>query len=225
MIKMSINSKQFQKEMNNIMEYSYGFLDGVKAGKAVFLKNLGGMVKEVLEEYIDANARMNPNALHHIYEWDRTGNAGSRLFNIQYTVSNLGLSFISTFKQSTSIKNGSNVPFYDKARIMEQGIPVVIRPSRSDVLVFEEDGETVFTKNPVYVDNPGGIQTQGSFEDIFDSFFSKYFTQAFLRSTGVYDYLNNPILYKKNLRSAKKSGRSKGIETGFRWIANAGVNR
>ena len=44
MIKMSINSKQFQKEMNNIMEYSYGFLDGVKAGKAVFLKNLGGMV-------------------------------------------------------------------------------------------------------------------------------------------------------------------------------------
>jgi hypothetical protein len=223
MIKIAINSKQFQKEMNNLVEYSFGFLDGVKAGKSVFFKNLGLMVSEVLGEYIDAHARMNPQALHHVYEWDRVGSPGERLFNINYTVSNVGLSFSSTFKQSTSIKNGSNVPFYDKARIMEQGIPVVIRPTRSDVLVFEDGGETVFTKNPVYVDNPGGIEAQGSFQNVVDGFFSKYFTQAFLRSTGIYDYLDNPILYKKNLKSGKRSGRSKGMETGFKWIANAGV--
>ena len=61
---------------------------------------------------------------------------------------------------------------------MEEGIPVTITPRNSDVLVFEKDGETVFTKNSVNVDNPGGDATEGSFEKVIDSFFTKYFTQA-----------------------------------------------
>ena len=121
-MRVSVNTKQFTKEMNNIVEYSLGYLDGVNAGKSVFFKNLGLNVKEVLEKYIDSNARVNPQALHHIYEWSKVGSPDARLYDINYTVSNLGLSFMTNFKQSSSIKNGSNVPFYDKARIMEQGI-------------------------------------------------------------------------------------------------------
>jgi hypothetical protein len=30
----------------------------------------------------------------------------------------------------------------------------------------------------------------------------------------------NPTAYKKNLKSGAKLGRGKGIETGYRWIAN-----
>jgi hypothetical protein len=171
-MRVSVDTRQFKKDMNNIVEYSLGYLDGVKSGKSVFFKNLGLNMKEVLEKYIDSNARVNPKALHHIYEWSKTGSPDARLYNIDYTVSNLGLSFTTNFKQSLSIKDGSNVPFYDKARIMEEGTSVVIK---SNLLVFEEDGQTIFTKNSIVVDNPGGDATTGAFEKTIDSFFTKYF--------------------------------------------------
>jgi hypothetical protein len=223
MIKMHIDSKMFRKEMNNIMEYSHGFLEGAKKGKSIFLRNLGINVKEILEEFIDSNARTNPDALHHVYEWYSTGNRNARLFDVKYTVSNLGLSFMTSFKQSTTIKNGSRVPFYDKAKIMEEGKPVVIEPKNSNVLVFEGSDGEVFTKSSVNVQDPGGTQVQGSFEKVINIFFRSYFTQAFMRSSGLSSYLENPVVYKKNLNAGKNSGRSKGIKTGYRWIANAGV--
>lgn len=106
---------------------------------------------------------------------------------------------------------------------MESGVPITIRPRRSDVLVFESDGETVFTKTQVDVLNPGGEYVQGGFEKIFDQFFNKYFTQAFLSSSGVYKYLESPQIYKKNFSRAKTGGKNLGKNTGYRWIANAGV--
>lgn len=223
MMKLSIDTRQFKKDLNNVVEYSLGYLEGIQIGKSQFLRNLGLNISETLQQYIDSNARVNPQALNHIYEWYQVGSPNARLYELKYTVSNLGLSFITNFKQSSSIKDGSRVPFSDKARIMEEAIPVVITPRESTVLVFEKDGETIFTKNSVNVDNPGGDATTGAFEKTIDSFFTKYFTQAFLRSSGVSSYLENPILYKKNLTSGKKSGRSKGLDVGYRWIANAGL--
>jgi hypothetical protein len=217
------NSNQFKKEMNNIVNYSVGFLEGVHKGKTVFLKTLGLETVELMKEFIDSNARVNPQMLHHIYEWNQTGRPNARLYDISYTVSNLGLSFRSSFSQSTSIKDGSRTPFYDKARIMEEGIPVVIRPKVAQVLAFEDNGETVFTQGPVRVDNPGGTEVQGGFEKVFDMFFNRYFSQAFLRVSGVAKYLENPQVYRKDMQSGKKMGRTKGVSTGYRWIANAGV--
>jgi len=217
------NSNQFKKEMNNIVNYSVGFLEGVQKGKTVFLKNLGMETVEVMKEFIDSNARVNPEMLHHIYEWNQTGSPNSRLYDISYTTSNLGLSFRSSFSQSTSIKDGSRTPFYDKARIMEYGIPVTIRPKVAQVLAFEDGGETIFTQGPVRVDNPGGMQVEGGFEKVFDMFFNRYFSQAFLRVSGIAKYLENPQVYKKDMQAGKKMGRTKGLSTGYRWIANAGV--
>jgi hypothetical protein len=217
------NSAQFKKEMNNIVDYSMGFLEGIQRGKTVFLKTIGVETVELMKEFIDSNARVNPDMLHHVYEWNQTGSPSARLYDISYTTSNLGLSFRSSFRQSTSIKNGSRTPFYDKARIMEEGIPVTIRPRVAQVLVFEDNGETVFTKNEVRVDNPGGTEVQGGFEKVFDMFFNRYFSQAFLRVSGIARYLENPIVYRKDMAAGKKLGRSKGLSTGYRWIANAGV--
>lgn len=225
MIKVVFDDKKFNNEMKNIVKYSIGFLDGVEKGKTQFLHSLGVETIELLKQYIDSNARVNPELLHHVYEWHRTGSPEARLFDIDYTVSNIGLSFKSTFRQSTSVKNGSTTPFYDKARIMEQGIAVTITPKRANVLAFEDNGDMVFTKGPVEVDNPGGDFVQGSFEKTFDTFFAKYFTQAFLSKSGIRGYLESPVAYKKNLMAGKKVGRSKGIETGYRWIANAVVVR
>jgi hypothetical protein len=223
MIRSKIDSKKFMKEMNNIMNYSIGFLDGVKMGKQEFLANLGKNTSQILQQFIDANARVNPEALHHVYEWSRTGSPDARLFDINYTVSGLGLSLKSNFRQSTSVKMGSNVPFYNKASIMENGIGVTISPTRSNVLAFEDDGELIFTKNPVSVSNPGGDNVEGSFQRTFDDFFRNYFTQAFMSSSGIGRYLSNPAAFKKDMRRGSKMGRSKGISTGYRWIVNAGL--
>jgi hypothetical protein len=217
------NSKQFELQMNNIVKYSMGFLDGVERGKTVFLKNLGAGTIQALAAYVDVSAKGNPRALHHVYEWYQTGSPSARLFDLDYTVSNLGLSITSTFKQSRTIKEDSNEPFYNKALIMERGVPITITPKRSSVLVFEQGGNTIFTKNPITVRNPGGNEVQGSFEKTVDEFILRYFKQSFLRASGIYDYIKKPVLYKTNIKAGSKLGKSKGISTGFKWIANAKI--
>lgn len=223
MISVRLNQTKFLSDMNNVVQYSLGFIEGVKRGRNIFLNSLGAGIKEMLEIFIDTNARSNPQALHHIYEWYKTGSPDARLFDINYSISNVGLSFSSTFTQSNSIKEGSSVPFYNKAKIMEEGIPVTISPKKAQALVFEENGETVFTKAPVEVLNPGGTQVQGSFERVVNLFFTRYFTQAFLRSSGVTEYFKNPIVYKKNLQKGKNTGRSVGLSTGYSWITSVGA--
>jgi hypothetical protein len=223
MISIKINDKDLMRDMNNIINYSFGFLEGIQKGKRTFLDNLGKDITELVKEYIDSSARVNPSRLHHVYEWYQNGSPDARLFDINYTVSNLGLSFKSTFSQSRTIKDGSRTPFYDKARIMEDGIPVTISPVKAKVLSFEIDGEQVFTKGPVVVENPGG-NSQGGFESVVDQFFTQYFTQAFLRKSGALSELENVQIYKNNFAAGSKQGRGKGIETGYRWIVNAKVS-
>ncbi len=221
-MRVTLDTANFNKEMNNIVQYSFGFLDGAQRGKKQFLNNLGKETLEILKKYIDSNARVSPQTLHHVYEWYRVGSPSARLFDLDYTVSNLGLSINATLTQSSSVQNGSSTPFYNKAKIMESGMPVTIRPKKAKVLSFNVDGEDIFTQGPVLVENPGG-QTQNGFEKVFDSFMTKYFTQSFLKNSGILDNINNPITYKQNLSAGKKIGKSKGIQVGYRWIANVKV--
>jgi hypothetical protein len=222
-MKVRLNTASFEKQMLNIVEYSAGFIDGVKSGKRIFLNNLGKETIILLGQYVDSSARSNPEALHHIYEWDKTGSPSARLFDIDYTVSNLGLSLSGTFRQSSSIKSGSSVPFYNKAYIMENGVPVTIRPRKSNVLVFESNGETVFTSKEIDIDNPGGDYVEGSFERVFDQFMLQYFKQSILQASGIYSYISRPTSFKRNISAGSRLGKSKGIETGFKWIANAKI--
>ena len=222
-MRVSIQTNNFEKELLNIANYSLGFLEGAQKGKKVFLDNLGRGVIFALGQYVDVEARANKEALHHVYEWYQTGSPQARLFDITYTVSNLGLSLNSTFRQSRTLQQDATTPFYNKAKIMENGIPVVIRPKKNSVLRFYEGGETVFTSKPVTVRNPGGNQVEGSFERIFDEFMTRYFTQAFLRASGISDYISNPVIYKKNLPAGAKQGRPKGVSTGYKWITNAKI--
>lgn len=221
---ITTNTKVFDKQMNNIVQYAFGFLDGAQKGKTVFLKNLGAGTIDAMANYVDVSARGNPAALQHVYEWYQAGSPSARLFDITYTVSNLGLSINSKFKQSKTIKKDSNVPFYNKAKIMEDGIPVTIKPIKSSTLVFDENGQTIFTKKSVVVSNPGGSQARGSFEKTMDEFILRYFKQSFLRASGIYNYIKKPIIFKKNINSGSKLGKSKGVDTGFKWIANAKIS-
>jgi hypothetical protein len=218
-----MNTKNLEKIIGNAIDYSVGFLDGAQKGKTIFLKNLGNSVVGILKDYVDVEARSNPQALHHIYEWYQVGSPKARLYDFTYTVSNVGLSFKSNFKQSKTLPSGSSVPFENKAKIMEDGIPVTISPVRSEVLAFEADGQTIFTRRDIDVQNPGGTQVQGSFEKVADEFFRVYFKQSFLKSSGLYSYIKKPVLYKQNFRTGSRVGRSIGVETGFKWIANAHI--
>ncbi|NDB81645.1 MAG: hypothetical protein EB127_02665, partial [Alphaproteobacteria bacterium] len=111
---VTMNDKVFNKQMNNIINYSIGFLDGIQKGKRVFLDKLGLGVIQALSQYIDVQARSNPQALHHVYEWNQVGSPSARLFDLNYTVSNLGLSLNSKFRQSRTVSENMTVPFYNK---------------------------------------------------------------------------------------------------------------
>jgi hypothetical protein len=218
-VRVTTTTKSFEKQMNNIVNYSMGFIDGVQKGKTEFLKALGQATITSMGQYVDAQARSNPAALHHIYEWNKTGSPTARLFDLDYTISNLGLSIRGTFTQSETLKKGSTVPFYDKAKIMENGVPVTIRPKKR-VLAFTIDNEEIFTSNDVTVTNPGGTEVQGSFSKTIDEFMLFYFKQSFLRASGIYNYIQNPTVFKKDIKQGSRLGKNKGIQTGFRWIAN-----
>jgi hypothetical protein len=214
----------FYRQMNNLVKYSAGFLEGAAKGKTLFLRSIGENTKEILESFIDSNARANSEMMHHVYEWYQVGSPQARLFNITYTISNLGLSFKTNFSQSSSVSNTSEEAFRNKARMMESGASITVSPKNSDYLRFEVDGREIFTKNPVFIPEAGGAATTGSFEKTFDMFFERYYTQAFLQSSGMRSRLKDWSSYKKNLPSGLKSGRSAGIPAGYRWITNIGVD-
>lgn len=219
-MRASVNTASFVKQINNVIQYGIGFIDGAQLAKKDLLAGVGLEVKELLAQYIDANARMNPEALHHVYEWYQVGEPGGRLFDINYSITGYGLSFSSTFTQSKAIRNGSKVPFYDKARIMESGVTMNIKPVNASALVFEVDDQTVFTKRGVTVENPGGDYVQGAYEEVFKEFFLKYLSQSFLDVTGLRKHLQTPIEFKHNLAAGAIGGRPVGLRAGKQWMTS-----
>jgi hypothetical protein len=218
-----LDPKSFEKTMFNVINYSLGFIEGVNKGKRLFIKNLGDGVIESLSRYIDSTARMNPQALQHMYEWYKTGSPDARLYSLKTITRDGGLSINSTFKQSTVTQQGNKEPFYNKARIMEQGIPITINPKPGKVLAFTDGGKDVFTRKEIHIQYPGGRNAKGSYEKTFDEFFKTYFSQAFLKSSGILDYIENPKAYKNKFAEGAKGGKSIGIAAGFNWIVEAKV--
>lgn len=221
-MRVTMNSNDFTKSMNNLIQYSFGFLDGSAAGKQALMENIGAEVVEAIGGFIDSNARISPDTLHHIYEWHQTGSPEARLFDIGYRAGPTGISFNYTLRQSKSIKSGSKVPFYDKAKIMESGLPITIRPVNKKALAFSSGGEDVFVSGEVTVKNPGGEATTGAFEDIIDSFFNNYFSQSFLQKSGFISHLKDLKAYRDSLRQGIRTGKMAGYEAGKRWVAGKG---
>lgn len=218
MISITFDSMLFEKKMKNFVDYANGFIEGAILAKPQMLENLGSQVSDVISQYIDSIASANPQALHHVYEWGQTGSESARLFNVDYVVTGGGLSLNATFSQSTSIQAGSNTPFYNKAYIMENGIPVRIRPKNSDALAFDDNGEKVFTKKTVIVSKPGGSTVEGSFENNFNNIVNVYLSQAIFDVTDVGLSVKDSSIFKRNLSRGASGGRSVGIATGKKWI-------
>lgn len=218
------DTKQFNLDMKNAIQYSLGFLDGAEKGKEKFLTKYAEKTIQGMKDYIDSMARVDPQMYHHIYEWYQVGSPEGRLYNIRKTIESNGFTLSYSFSQSQSIQTGSLEPFRNKAKIMEQGRAVTIKPKKAKALAFMIDNQEVFSTAPIVVTDPGGPLVKHSFEHAIQSFFKNYFSQSFLKSSGIYEHLANPIAFKNNFGAGKLGGKELGTKVGYTWITMGDIN-
>lgn len=224
-ISVLTDPKPFQKDMHFFIEYTLGTLQGLEDGKDAYMQQMGPKIATILGNYIDTMAKMEPETLHHVYEWDRVGMVSARLFKIIPVYTKAGMTFSSVFTQSKTLqkRRGSTVPFRDKAYIMENGISLDIYPNKEPYLkYYDEKLEGWVTSYHSRVENPGGNYVVGSFGSNFRTFFVTYLSQSRLMQSGM---LVKPFskAFQKGVRKGMKrrGGRLAGIETGYRWIVGA----
>ena len=223
MLNVKFDTTQFSKSMKNIMAYSFGFFDGIQSNKLKFNRYLGEYTKEILEDYIDAQARANPESLHHVYEPGMVGRKNGRLFKLEVSATQNNIIFNGSFLPSSGTPLNGGQPFVNKAEIMENDISIVIEPRSSKVLVFEYEGDLVFTPNAVYIDHPGGDEVAGSFGKTVDKFFFSFFTNAMLMP--MINNLKTADEFTKNFANSAKGGRQAGFLAGKKYLDNVGVLR
>jgi len=126
-------------------------------------------------------AELDPDRLHHMYEWGQVGVDSARLFKMEAFTGRQSIRFVTEFMQSTSVSPTANEPFVNKAEVMESGTTVTVSPRSGGVLAFEgDDGEMVFTSDEVSIDNPGG-NVSGQFAAVAREFFINYLDKGILK--------------------------------------------
>lgn len=223
MMKMRVDVSDVNKVVSNVIEYTRGFLEEISTRRSYISRKVANTSIEAFYQYLDSLARTNPSMLHHVYEWGQVGNPSARLYELQAAISGDNSIISANFLQSTSIKDGSKEPFYDKANVMENGITVVIKEVDAQALFFEIDGVEYFRTGPIVIENPGGPETRGSFVRYFEEFYNVYFTQVYLRSIRFYEHMSNPQPYMSQFSAAARSGapRSLGKAAAIAWITRA----
>lgn len=221
MLFAKFNAMDLNKTLENTIDYSIGFMRGVELEKIFFNERLSDFVIDALNKYIDAKARSNPAALHHVYEWDNVGNPSARLFSFSAKSTNSLIVFNGTLKKSTSVSKGSKEPFENKAQVMENSITVTIEPKTSDVLVFDYNNETIFTSKTITIDDPGGPFVAGSFAKTVEEFFNNFLTSSLLRPYFI--DLATANEFTQSFGSVKGTGaRSSGIKAGKNYLRVTG---
>jgi hypothetical protein len=221
MIRTRIDSKEINHKLGNAVSFSYGFLEGIDLNQILFNQRLGEYTVDALGMYIDAMARGNPDALHHVYEWGAVGQEGGRLFTLKSKASKRVIHFEGKFLQSRTTADNATEPFSDKANVMENAIAVTITPKNSSVLAFEDDGEMVFTRNAIHIEHPGGDAVAGSFGRTVDDFFTNYFTNHLLKP--FIGELSKAGEFAQYFPQGVKGGRPVGIKAGIAYLNSAGA--
>ena len=111
MFQLKIDSKQVNRLLENTVSYSYGFLEGTEVNQIVFNEKLGLFIEDTLKKYIDSKARLNPEMLHHVYEWGNVGSSKSRLFDFKVKASKRIITITGKFLKSKSIPPQGSEPF------------------------------------------------------------------------------------------------------------------
>ena len=171
-----------------------------KQFKAQFQSVIFKQLQEDFGLYLDSQARINSKSLHHVYEWKRTGDAGSRLFKLN-VIESSGLSFKIS---STFLPSKASVPssfgkkrhvFINKASVMEAGMPLTIRPRSAERLVFETSTGVVYMPKgaSVTVTKPGGGKATGRFQIAYARFFTGNLVNLSIKKSGFQKLFNSSL--------------------------------
>lgn len=170
--------------------------------KRLFKTTIFNQIEKDFGQYMDAQARSKPRSLHHVYEWNKVGNPAFRLFDL-HLIDTGGLSFKigRDFKLSKSSVPSRNARqrkryiFSNKASVMEEGMPMVIRPRSAERLVFELDDRTVFMPkgSSVTVRSPGGRASTNQFSLSYGRFFGGQLVNSAIKSSGFQRIFNSKI--------------------------------
>jgi len=187
-------------------------LESSRAFKNKFQTVIFNQIDNDFSEYIDAQARVKPKSLHHVYEWKKSGNKNARLFKLN-RIDGQGLSFKLDYEFKTSksvVPNKISTKRYifaNKASIMEAGMPVKIAPRLSKRLVFEIDGILVFMPKgaSVTVKRPGGSSVKNSFTLAYAHFFSGQLVNESIKRSGFQRIFNSGMAKALKLPSDIKT--------------------
>ena len=168
-------------------------LSSNKAVQKLFKTTIFNQIDKDFGLFIDSQARTKPKSLHHVYEWNKSGQSTSRLFKLN-KLDAPGLSFkinynLKLSKTSVPTKNRkqkSRYIFANKAAVMEKGMPVVIRPKSAERLVFEIDGQAIFMPKgqSVTVKSPGGRASTNQFDLTYSRYFSGPLVSNSIKASG-----------------------------------------
>jgi hypothetical protein len=145
-------------------------------------------------KYMDGRASAMPTKYHHVYEWNQVGKRNGRLWKMrkrQTSKTNMAIRYdFLTSKRPAPINpillqpgpSGKVVKrtsiFKNKAFVMEEGLPVTMRPKNGRWLAiprnsnFTSGRNILFSQGPVTVRNPGGVATKFAFSRTFSGYFS-----------------------------------------------------
>lgn len=140
----------------------------------------GKTLVKYFEEYYANLTRANKYLYQHVYEFDRGGDNKYKLFKAQIS-SNMGNVKIKYNFMNARVPNRNGYLFKNKAEIMESGKEVTIKPKNSSVLMFNIDGQNIFSKSEIKVQNPGG-DVSGNFEEQFNKYMKSNAKQILLSS-------------------------------------------
>lgn len=223
MYALKIDSKEAMRMLNNLVDYSDGFIKETKAKESTVASRLASTSISGFYQFLDSLARVHPTMLHHIYEWGQVGNPGARLVELKKILAGRKVEIGADFLESQSSSENGGQVFYDKAEIMEEGISVTINEVDAQALFFVVDGEEFFRHGPIVIENPGGVEVRGSFVRAFEEFYNVYFDKVYLDSIKFYDHFRNPREYETNFSSAMRASDSSSIGrmTALSWVMKA----
>jgi len=195
-----------------------------------FSKTLFDQIQADFGAYIDAQARVKPKSLHHVYEWKRTGDMNARLFKLN-KLSQDGLSFRLDYEllPSRSLvptsKGKHRHVFANKASVMEAGMPVVIAPRAAERLVFESNGITVFMPKgaSVTVRRPGGAGARNQFGLAYSIFFSGQLVSNSIKKSGFQKIFNSGMTKALKLPANIKTVQYKFSPNSIKLQADANL--
>jgi hypothetical protein len=220
-------------QISAMLYYKASVLDKLGSSKAFknkFTSVIFNQIKEDFGAYIDAQARMKPKSLHHVYEWGSPGVKTARLFKLK-KLNSTGLSirfdyeFIQSKRFVPAQKSKKKYVFANKAHIMEDGIPVIISPKASKRLVFEINDNVVFMPKgaSVTVQRPGGKSATNQFKLAYSRFFSGPLVNLSIKKSNFQRIFNSDIAKALNVPGSIKKVQYRFSPNTIRMEADAAL--